>query len=91
MARYVRDVLPSKVSLSLKGNSWDYCSGDNVKGDDDIQNHPLFIKCKSNIIKGFKDMDNELEADSSVESYSSGSTSITVLKLVQNIHLFFNK
>nr|GMC87139.1 probable protein phosphatase 2C 65 [Ipomoea batatas] len=85
VARYVRDVLPSKVSLSLKGNnSWDSSADNNLQGGD-VQNHPLFIKTKSNIIKAFKDMDNELEGDSSVETYSSGTTSITVTKLGEHL------
>ncbi|XP_031128605.1 probable protein phosphatase 2C 65 [Ipomoea triloba] len=85
VARYVRDVLPSKVSLSLKGNnSWDSSADNNLQGGD-VQNHPVFIKTKSNIIKAFKDMDNELEGDSSVETYSSGTTSITVSKLGEHL------
>ncbi|GFP99249.1 probable protein phosphatase 2c 65 [Phtheirospermum japonicum] len=51
VARYIRDILPAKLSSSL-----------------------------SRIIKCFHEMDEELEADASIESYCSGTTSVTLLK-----------
>lgn len=74
VSQYVRDRLPSKLSVMSK-------AGDsNVEKD--IHHHPLFSKWKSNFLKSFKDMDDGLEGEEKIDSYSSGTTAVTLIKQV---------
>ncbi|XP_009782883.1 putative protein phosphatase 2C 65 [Nicotiana tabacum] len=84
VARYVRDSLPSKISSLLKesNNVSEITSTEN--GDESDQN-PLFAATKAAFLKSFKEMDEELEKEPSIESYSSGTTAVTLFK--QEEHL----
>lgn len=81
VARYVRDSLPSKISSLLKesNNVSEITSTEN--GDESDQN-PLFAATKAAFLKSFKEMDEELEKEPSIESYSSGTTAVTLFKQV---------
>ncbi|KAM3287723.1 putative protein phosphatase 2C 65 [Capsicum chacoense] len=82
VARYVRDALPSKISSSNVIDTNDIRWG--VKKDDESEN-PIFDAWKDTFLKSFKEMDEELEGDGSIESYCSGTTAVTLVK--QEEHL----
>nr|XP_004249617.3 probable protein phosphatase 2C 65 [Solanum lycopersicum] len=88
VARYVRDMLPSKISISLK--ECDINKNkiiENIENDEEFdQNFPLFDAWKSAYLKSFKEMDEQLGSEPSIESYSSGTTAVTLFK--QREHLF---
>ncbi|KAL8517158.1 hypothetical protein ACS0TY_015393 [Phlomoides rotata] len=84
VARYVRDFLPAKISKSYRHPSVD---GKNdvldVETKDDDGNdprNPLYLSWKARLIKCFHEMDEQLEREASVESYCSGTTSVSVLR-----------
>ncbi|KAL3622734.1 hypothetical protein CASFOL_032029 [Castilleja foliolosa] len=84
VARYIRDVLPAKLSSSLckksgLGESNGFAEIFEINNDN-YNNNPQFLSWKARIIKCFHEMDEELEADASIESYCSGTTSVTVFK-----------
>ncbi|CAK9150448.1 unnamed protein product [Ilex paraguariensis] len=94
VARYVRDLLPSKLSSLLKHtqiggsngstdvddkNKENTDSKDGDNDDNDCQN-PFFSSWKDTVIKSFKETDEELEGNTTVESYCSGTTAVTILK-----------
>ncbi|CAI9097212.1 OLC1v1033585C1 [Oldenlandia corymbosa var. corymbosa] len=98
VARYVRDLLPSKLSSSGKVVVPNSTSTTRVvdAGDDNDDNHdngteaklsqnPFESSWKPRILKSFLEMDEELEGETTVESYCSGTTAVTVLK--QKEHL----
>ncbi|KAL3830232.1 hypothetical protein ACJIZ3_019034 [Penstemon smallii] len=82
VARYVRDLLPAKISTLYKQASTDGKNGalDIVDANDDVRENPFFLSWKARLIKCFEEMDEQLEGDSSIESYCSGTTSVSVLK-----------
>lgn len=82
VAQYIRDHLPQKIS-SLYNQSLLEGKGGEVEDDhrDDSRN-PILATWRARLIKCFHEADEELEADASVESYCSGTTSVTVLKKV---------
>ena len=89
VARHIRDNLPSKLSSSLKGSeeidesNKDSENVDSKEGNDkDNSQSALFSSWRDHIIKSFKEMDEELGADSSIDSYCSGTTSVSMLKKV---------
>ncbi|KAK4418880.1 putative protein phosphatase 2C 74 [Sesamum alatum] len=87
VAQYVRDLLPAKLSMMYK-----QASGDGKNAVLDIQTgandrnqnmeciNPLLLSWKARLTKSFQEMDEQLGADSSVETYCSGTTSVCVLK-----------
>ncbi|CDP19943.1 unnamed protein product [Coffea canephora] len=82
VARYVRDLLPSKLSSSSSSSA---SKGFNISaassgGDENAGNFG-----DARILKSFKEMDEELEGDAGIESYCSGTTAVTVIK--QREHL----
>ncbi|PIM99767.1 Serine/threonine protein phosphatase [Handroanthus impetiginosus] len=85
VARYVRDFLPARISLSYKQASDD---GKNavldIETEPETENseskNPLFLSWKARMTKCFHEMDEQLEGDASIESYCSGTTSVCVLK-----------
>lgn len=89
VARYIRDFLPAKISKFYKQPSVD---GKNAvldietESDDGNENpesrNPLYLSWKARLTKCFHEMDQQLEGDSSIESYCSGTTSVCVLKKV---------
>nr|GMC95412.1 probable protein phosphatase 2C 65 [Ipomoea batatas]GMC97661.1 probable protein phosphatase 2C 65 [Ipomoea batatas]GME08927.1 probable protein phosphatase 2C 65 [Ipomoea batatas] len=87
VSRYVRDTLPSKLSLSMKlsnlGVAANYCTENSHNND--LINTPFFNKLKSNFVKSFVEMDEDLEGESKIDTQCSGTTAVTVLK--QGEHL----
>ncbi|KAJ9694078.1 hypothetical protein PVL29_009857 [Vitis rotundifolia] len=97
VAGLVRDILPSRLSsefkLSLPNSS--RCDSDIVHGnhkDDSKDRHenknfeyPLFPLWKASLIKSFEEMDEELDSNSTFDSFCSGTTAVTVIK--QEDHL----
>ncbi|KAJ8570909.1 hypothetical protein K7X08_037881 [Anisodus acutangulus] len=82
VAHYVRDSLPSKISSSNVINT------NNIRWDvekDDQSDNPIFAAWKDKFLESFKEMDEELEGDGSIESYCSGTTAVTLVK--QGEHL----
>ncbi|XP_019187571.1 PREDICTED: probable protein phosphatase 2C 65 [Ipomoea nil] len=77
VAQFIRDRLPSKLSVASKDNSQDF--------EKDIHHHPLFSKWKSTFPQSFKDIDNALEGEEKIDSFSSGTTAVTLIK--QGEHL----
>lgn len=90
VARYVRDFLPAKISLHYEQSRVEEMKMDSANDNDGSENpetkNPFFLSWKARLIKCFQEMDEELEADASVESYCSGTTSVTVLKKVRLIY-----
>lgn len=80
VARYIRDSLPSKLSsssaISTNDIRWD------AEKDDESDN-PIFDAWKDKFLNSFKEMDEELEGDGSIESYCSGTTAVTLVKQVK--------
>ncbi|CAN4126233.1 unnamed protein product [Withania somnifera] len=77
VARYVRDSLPSKLSSS------NMISKNSIKRDaekEDESDNPIFAAWKDKFLNCFKEMDEELEGDGSIESYCSGTTAVTLVK-----------
>ncbi|XP_059642463.1 probable protein phosphatase 2C 65 [Cornus florida] len=59
---------------------------DNKDGHDENTGHNSFFSLwKTNLIKSFKEIDDELCADASIDSYCSGTTAVTIIK--QGNHL----
>ncbi|XP_060174523.1 probable protein phosphatase 2C 65 [Lycium barbarum] len=82
VARYVRDLLPSKISSSLKE-----CNEiRNSENDEESHQNSMFDAWKAAYLKSYKEMDAQLEREPSIESYSSGTTAVTLFK--QGEHLF---
>ncbi|KAL8504914.1 hypothetical protein ACS0TY_016202 [Phlomoides rotata] len=77
VAQYCRDFLPAKISAHYERSRDD---DQNQSNNDDGNENLFFVAWKDRLINCFKEMDDDLEADSSVESYCSGTTSVTVLK-----------
>ncbi|KAL0333162.1 UNVERIFIED_CONTAM: putative protein phosphatase 2C 65 [Sesamum angustifolium] len=89
VARYVRDLLPAKISLlyrqsSIEGKDSIVHIDNNANDHDGSENpenkNPLFLSWKNRLIRSFQEMDEELEADFSIDSYCSGTTSVTVVR-----------
>lgn len=90
VSQYVRDFLPAKISQlyrqpTIDGSPsvMDIGPDDEDSTDPDSRN-PLFLSWRARLTKCFHDMDEQLEKDTSVESYCSGTTSVSVLKKVTN-------
>ncbi|XP_022892114.1 probable protein phosphatase 2C 65 [Olea europaea var. sylvestris] len=81
VARYIRDVLPVKISML---NNKSKANAEGKIGND----HPFLSSWKDKIIKSFQEMDEELEGDASIESYCSGTTSVSILR--QGEHLIIS-
>ncbi|CAH9103249.1 unnamed protein product [Cuscuta europaea] len=79
VAHYIRDRLPSKLSIKSK----DCDREENLEKD--VLETPLFSIWKSHFQKSFRDMDNELEGEGRIDSYCSGTTAVTLIK--QGEHL----
>lgn len=89
VSRYVRDFLPAKISqlykqASIDGSSavMDIETGDGEGSGGPDSRNPFFLSWKARLTKCFHDIDEQLEMDPSVESYCSGSTTVSVLKKV---------
>lgn len=87
VSRYVRDFLPGKISKSYRHPSLDGKTDVldvETEGDEHPEaRNPLYLSWKARLIKCFHEMDEQLERENSVESYCSGTTSVSVLRKVQ--------
>lgn len=98
VSRYVRDTLPSKLSLSIKLSNAislpteDHCTPFSHNNDHLFINTPFFSNLKSIFINSFMEMDQELEAETKIDTQCSGTTAVTVLRqvilLLYIIHFF---
>ncbi|CAI9768403.1 unnamed protein product [Fraxinus pennsylvanica] len=85
VARYIRDVLPAKISMlynksNVRGKNGSFAEK-NANAEGKIGNgHPFLSSWKDKIIKSFQEMDEELEGEASIESYCSGTTSVAILR-----------
>ncbi|KAL5701366.1 hypothetical protein ACHQM5_026711 [Ranunculus cassubicifolius] len=79
VATYVRDVLPSKLSLQIKSS--EYKKGE----DNDEDAEYLLSSWADSFLKAFDDMDKELNLDPTIDSYCSGTTAVTLFR--QGEHL----
>ncbi|KAL3826173.1 hypothetical protein ACJIZ3_022202 [Penstemon smallii] len=88
VSHYVRDLLPAKISTLYKQSSTDgkdcaldidYVNNEDGNENPELKN-PFFLSWKARLTKCFHEMDEELEGDGSIESYCSGTTSVSVLK-----------
>ncbi|KAL3617438.1 hypothetical protein CASFOL_037759 [Castilleja foliolosa] len=82
VARFVRDHLPAKISRIYGQPCVDGKNSvlDIETDQTDESKNPLYLSWKARLTKGYHEIDEELEGDASIESYSSGTTSVCVLK-----------
>ncbi|CAN1134332.1 Probable protein phosphatase 2C 65 [Linum perenne] len=88
VARHVRDNLPSKVSTAIKSSpsltsNLDNCEVSSHGGSDVDNDHnakQLLSSWETCLMKCFKEMDEELSLDASIDSYCSGATAVSVIK-----------
>ncbi|KAL1543622.1 putative protein phosphatase 2C 65 [Salvia divinorum] len=83
VSRYVRDYLPAKVTKCYQQSRSYKMDPESDQVCD--ENHPYNLFWKEKLVKCFHEMDEELESDAPVDSYSSGTTSVTVLKKGRNL------
>lgn len=89
---YVRDTLPSKLSWLFRDSDihgktcshHGHGSKKKVINIDDSKD-PVLSSWKKSIVESFKEMDEDLEANKSIDSYGSGSTSVSVIKQVSSV------
>ncbi|XP_015897452.3 probable protein phosphatase 2C 65 [Ziziphus jujuba] len=93
VARHVRDNLPSKISKAVKvaqqsGHNQRNNDGDSSGNEDSEDNHNQkhsintlsLSSWEACLIKAFKEIDQELSLDTSMDSFCSGSTAVTIVK-----------
>ncbi|XP_057808222.1 probable protein phosphatase 2C 65 isoform X1 [Salvia miltiorrhiza] len=81
VSQYVRDFLPTKISQLYRQPSIDgRCVVMDIADDETDSRNPLFLSWKARLTQCFHDMDDQLEKDTSIETYCSGTTSVSVLK-----------
>lgn len=87
VARHIRDVLPSRLSYVLKACPLNTKAGDNGSKkvaknnpDNDKSFAQGFSSWEAGFIKSFKEMDEELSVDASIDSFCSGCTAVNVVK-----------
>ncbi|XP_019161205.1 PREDICTED: probable protein phosphatase 2C 65 [Ipomoea nil] len=101
VSRFVRDTLPSKLSLSMKLSNLGVAPTENSNNNNNNNNNhhhhhhnnnndlfintPFFTKLKANFVKSYVEMDEELEGETKIDTQCSGTTAVTVLK--QGEHL----
>ncbi|CAH1432937.1 unnamed protein product [Lactuca virosa] len=89
---YVRNTLPSKLSWLFRDSDihgktcshHGHGSKKKVINIDDSKD-PVLSSWKKSIVESFKEMDEDLEANKSIDSYGSGSTSVSVIKQGNNL------
>ena len=103
VARYVRDVLPAKLSSSLAVpkteedppssntdlDSFDK-SDDSTSFSDTSDESQLISSWKSLIVKAFEDVDEELRQHSGIDCICSGTTAVTVVRQVMVLMLLLH-
>ncbi|KAK9723612.1 hypothetical protein RND81_05G012200 [Saponaria officinalis] len=93
VARSVRDQLPVKLSaaqnhfktIGLNNSKIDENDDETLNDVDDPKENSVFHTWKSSLLRAFREVDEELSLDPSIESYCSGTTAVTVIK--QGDHL----
>ncbi|XP_024974729.1 probable protein phosphatase 2C 65 [Cynara cardunculus var. scolymus] len=85
VAHFVRDTLPSKLSWVFRDSQ---IKKKNLKGS--RQGHgydhdQVLTTWKARIIESFKETDERLDENASIDSYSSGSTTVSLLKQGDNL------
>ncbi|CAA0830576.1 Probable protein phosphatase 2C 65 [Striga hermonthica] len=80
VARYVRDSLPSKISKLYRQPCVDIDIETETGQESPESKNPLLLSWKARLTKCFHEIDEQLEGDASVESYSSGTTSVCILR-----------
>ncbi|CAI0424059.1 unnamed protein product [Linum tenue] len=92
VSRHVRDNLPSKLSTGIKSSHLNNFDNSDVNlssdGDSDhdaskpkdAKSSLLLSSWETCLMKCFKEMDQELSLDASIDSYCSGATGVTVTK-----------
>ncbi|OMO97671.1 phosphatase 2C (PP2C)-like protein [Corchorus olitorius] len=79
IAHYICDSLPSKVSSEIKlsrenSSKGNECDMEHGRRDD------IISSWETSLIEAFREVDVDLSFDESLDSYSSGTTAVTVLK-----------
>lgn len=85
VARRAREVLPSKLSKAIKKQPSRLANGvsEASVGPDYSGGNPLVSRWETVLVDSFQEMDQELGFDSSVDSFCSGTTAVTVIKQVR--------
>lgn len=98
VARHARDILPTKLSTAIKKQLYEPENGvvseacvepDNNGGK---QRNRLVSKWEAALEESFKEVDQELSLDSSIDCFCSGTTAVTIIKQVnflENNILYF--
>lgn len=96
VARHARDVVPTKLSKAIKkqlsqpenGVVSEACvEPDNNGGN---QRNRLVSKWEAAFEESFKEFDQELSLDSSIDCFCSGTTAVTIIKQVNFQHPIFS-
>lgn len=94
VARLVRDILPSRLSSAFKmslptSDKWssDIDCGNRKDDSRDRQENKnseylLFPMWEASLISSFKEMDEEIDSNSTFDHFCSGTTAVTVIKQV---------
>lgn len=84
VARHVRDSLPSKLSEAL--TFWQLNHGIESDAKNSLSNghsrNLPFATWEASFLRSFKETDEELGMESSIDSFCSGTTAVTVIKQV---------
>ncbi|KAJ7950058.1 putative Protein phosphatase-2c [Quillaja saponaria] len=87
VARHVRDLLPSRLSAAIRMSQLKGCKY--IDGHDYNNNgskcNMSLASWEGSFVKSFGELDEKLSQDSSIDSFYSGSTAVTVVK--QGNHL----
>lgn len=88
VSRHVRDTLPFKLSSIIKTsqeNDAAASTGQSYgKNDSNGVNKYRFSSWEASLIRAFKESDEELNSGLSFNSYTSGSTAVTIVKQVHH-------
>lgn len=91
VSHYVRDNLPSKLSTSIKMSQhkgskyYDGCAPyrcDHVDASGENNPHMSLASWESRFIKSFNEMDEDVARDINTDSFSSGTTAVTIIRQV---------
>ncbi|OMO84982.1 phosphatase 2C (PP2C)-like protein [Corchorus capsularis] len=84
IAHYICDNLPAKVSSEIKlskenSSKGNECDMEHGRRDD------ILSSWETSLVEAFREVDVDLSFDESLDSYSSGTTAVTVLKKVWDV------
>ncbi|KAL9227746.1 hypothetical protein vseg_003397 [Gypsophila vaccaria] len=97
VAQTIRDQLPAKLSSAQnhaktkglnKSNADEEDDDESLNGEDDPEENSVFQTWKSCLLRAFREVDEELSLNTSIETYCSGTTSVSVIK--QDDHLIIS-